>query len=36
MIHLLKNPFFEVVRHDITFPLYIGVDEIYNLACPAY
>jgi UDP-glucuronate decarboxylase len=33
--HLLQNPFFEVIRHDITFPLYIEVDEIYNLACPA-
>jgi UDP-glucuronate decarboxylase len=33
--HLCGNPAFEVVRHDITFPLYIEVDEIYNLACPA-
>lgn len=33
--HLLQNPFFEVLRHDICFPLYIEVDEIYNLACPA-
>lgn len=33
--HLLSNPFFEVIRHDVTFPLYIEVDEIYNLACPA-
>jgi len=33
--HLLKNPYFEVMRHDICFPLYIEVDEIYNLACPA-
>ena len=33
--HLLDNPFFEVMRHDITFPLYVEVDEIYNLACPA-
>jgi UDP-glucuronate decarboxylase len=33
--HLLDNPNFEVVRHDITFPLYVEVDEIYNLACPA-
>lgn len=32
---LLNNPNFEFVRHDITFPLYIEVDEIYNLACPA-
>lgn len=33
--HLFQNPFFEVIRHDICFPLYIEVDEIYNLACPA-
>lgn len=33
--HLLSNPDFELVRHDITFPYYIEVDEIYNLACPA-
>lgn len=33
--HLLKNPYFEVLRHDITIPLYVEVDEIYNLACPA-
>jgi len=33
--HLLENPFFELLRHDITFPLYVEVDEIYNLACPA-
>lgn len=33
--HLLENPRFEFMRHDITFPLYIEVDEIYNLACPA-
>ena len=33
--HLLKDPFFELCRHDITFPLYVEVDEIYNLACPA-
>jgi UDP-glucuronate decarboxylase len=33
--HLLSNPFFEVMRHDVTFPLYIEIDEIYNLACPA-
>ena len=32
---LLKNPHFELMRHDVTFPLYIEVDEIYNLACPA-
>lgn len=33
--HLLSNPLFEVLRHDICFPLYVEVDEIYNLACPA-
>jgi UDP-glucuronate decarboxylase len=33
--HLLSDPHFEVLRHDITFPLYVEVDEIYNLACPA-
>lgn len=33
--HLLSNPFFELYRHDICFPLYVEVDEIYNLACPA-
>ena len=33
--HLLKNPRFELIRHDVTFPLYLEVDEIYNLACPA-
>ena len=33
--HLINNPYFEVLRHDITFPLYAEVDEIYNLACPA-
>ncbi|WP_456325661.1 UDP-glucuronic acid decarboxylase family protein [Desulfonauticus submarinus] len=33
--HLLNNPKFELLRHDITFPLYLEVDEIYNLACPA-
>src|SRR4030042_1368267 len=33
--HLLSNPYFEVLRHDICFPLYVEVDEIYNLACPA-
>ena len=33
--HLLDNPYFELIRHDITFPLYLEVDEIYNLACPA-
>jgi len=33
--HLLKNPRFELMRHDVTFPLYVEVDQIYNLACPA-
>lgn len=33
--HLLPNPAFEVIRHDICFPLYVEADEIYNLACPA-
>jgi UDP-glucuronate decarboxylase len=33
--HLLANPLFELQRHDVTFPLYVEVDEIYNLACPA-
>jgi UDP-glucuronate decarboxylase len=33
--HLLSNPRFELVRHDVTFPLYVEVDDIYNLACPA-
>ncbi len=35
VVHLLKNPFFELVRHDVTMPFFIEVDEIYNLACPA-
>jgi len=35
IVHLLDNPYFEIIRHDITFPLYVEVDEIYNLACPA-
>lgn len=33
--HLMGHPHFELMRHDVTFPLYIEVDEIYNLACPA-
>lgn len=33
--HLLNNSYFELMRHDVTFPLYVEVDEIYNLACPA-
>ena len=32
---LLAHPYFELIRHDVTFPLYVEVDEIYNLACPA-
>lgn len=35
IVHLLGNPHFELMRHDVTFPLYVEVDEIYNLACPA-
>ena len=35
VVHLLDNPYFEMVRHDVTFPYYVEVDEIYNLACPA-
>ncbi len=35
IVHLLSHPHFEVMRHDITFPLYVEVDEIFNLACPA-
>ncbi len=35
IVHLMGNPRFEVLRHDVTMPLYIEVDEIYNLACPA-
>ncbi len=33
--HLLSNPHFELLRHDVTFPLFVEIDEIYNLACPA-
>jgi UDP-glucuronate decarboxylase len=33
--HLMNSPFFELIRHDVTFPLYVEVNEIYNLACPA-
>ena len=33
--HLLDNPRFELMRHDVTFPLFVEVDEIYNLACHA-
>jgi len=35
IIHLLPNPKFECIRHDVTFPLYVEVDQIFNLACPA-
>lgn len=35
IIHLMDNPYFEVIRHDVTMPFFIEVDEIYNLACPA-
>lgn len=35
VVHLLDNPYFELIRHDVTMPFYIEVDEIYNLACPA-
>ena len=35
IVHLMANPHFEMMRHDITFPLYVEVDQIYNLACPA-
>jgi UDP-glucuronate decarboxylase len=35
IMHLLDDPRFEVIRHDVTFPLYVEVDEIHNLACPA-
>ncbi|MEN8244256.1 MAG: UDP-glucuronic acid decarboxylase family protein [Thermodesulfobacteriota bacterium] len=35
IVHLLSNPHFEFLRHDVCFPLYVEVDEIYNLACPA-
>ncbi|GJL82710.1 MAG: NAD-dependent dehydratase [marine bacterium B5-7] len=35
ILNLLDNPLFEIIRHDVTFPLYVEVDSIYNLACPA-
>lgn len=35
VVHLLKNPYFELIRHDVTMPFFIEVQEIYNLACPA-
>lgn len=35
VIHLMDNPYFEIIRHDVTMPYYMEVDEVYNLACPA-
>jgi len=35
VLHLISNPYFELVRHDVTIPYFVEVDEIYNLACPA-
>ena len=35
ILHLMDDQYFEVIRHDINIPIYIEVDEIYNLACPA-
>ncbi|WP_255439298.1 UDP-glucuronic acid decarboxylase family protein [Aestuariibacter sp. GS-14] len=35
IVELLENPYFELLRHDVTMPLYVEVDQIYNLACPA-
>ncbi len=35
IVHLLNNPYFELIRHDVTMPFFIEVDQIYNLACPA-
>jgi UDP-glucuronate decarboxylase len=35
IVHLMDNPYFEIIRHDVTHPYFIEVDEIYNLACPA-
>lgn len=35
VVHLLQHPYFELVRHDVTMPYFVEVDEIYNLACPA-
>lgn len=35
IVHLMDNPYFEVIRHDVTLPYFLEVDEIYNLACPA-
>ena len=33
--HLIKNPNFEIIRHDVTFPIFLEIDGIFNLACPA-
>jgi UDP-glucuronate decarboxylase len=35
IVHLLDNPYFELIRHDVTMPIFVETDEIYNLACPA-
>ena len=35
IVNLLNNPYFELIRHDICFPIYLEIDQIYNLACPA-
>ena len=35
IIHLINNPYFELIRHDVTMPVFVETDEIYNLACPA-
>ena len=35
IVHLIGHPYFELMRHDVTFPLYVEIDQIYNLACPA-
>lgn len=35
LVHIMEDPYFELMRHDVTFPLYVECDEIYNLACPA-
>ncbi|MDR1700992.1 MAG: SDR family oxidoreductase [Lachnoclostridium sp.] len=35
IVHLVNNPYFELIRHDVTFPYYAEIDEIFNLACPA-
>ena len=35
IVHLMSNPYFELIRHDVTHPVFVEVDEIYNLACPA-